>query len=78
MTITAVLDELLISRYVLLNLIKRHYIETYMDKHKLSISDEDFEKIGFNPIEVAKMEFAAGVIPLTIKRPLPGIAKVEQ
>ncbi|MCD4666248.1 DNA-directed RNA polymerase subunit K [archaeon] len=31
----------------------------------------DFEKINYNPIEIAKQEFEKGVLPLTIKRPLP-------
>jgi len=44
----------------------------------IEISDEDLEKVGFNPIEIAKKEFEAGAIPLTIKRPLPGLAKVAQ
>jgi DNA-directed RNA polymerase subunit K/omega len=35
-----------------------------MDKKKL-------EKINFNPVEIAKMEFAKDILPITIKRPLP-------
>jgi DNA-directed RNA polymerase subunit K len=38
----------------------------------LELSKQDLESIKFNPIEIAKKEFEAGVIPLTIKRPLPG------
>jgi DNA-directed RNA polymerase subunit K len=38
----------------------------------VELTNDDLEKIGFNPIEIAKIEFQAGVIPLTIKRPLPG------
>ena len=29
------------------------------------------EKIKYSPIELAKMEFEQGVLPITIKRPLP-------
>jgi DNA-directed RNA polymerase subunit K/omega len=37
----------------------------------VKISGDDLEKIGFNPIEIAKREFAAGVLPLSIKRVTP-------
>ncbi len=38
----------------------------------LEISKEDLEAIRFNPIDIAKKEFAAGVIPIEVKRNLPG------
>jgi len=37
----------------------------------LKMEKKDFEKIKYNPIEVAKREFTEGVLPITIKRPLP-------
>lgn len=37
----------------------------------LKISDEELKKILFNPVDIAKMEFNEGVLPITIKRPLP-------
>ena len=37
----------------------------------VKLSAKDLEKIRFNPIEIAKMEFHDGLLPLTIKRPLP-------
>lgn len=37
----------------------------------VKLSEKDLEKIRFNPIEVAKREYQSGVLPLTIKRPLP-------
>ena len=38
----------------------------------IEVSEEEFRAMKFNPVEIAKREFDAGVIPLTIKRPLPG------
>lgn len=38
----------------------------------IELSEEDLRAVKFNPVEIAKREFHAGVIPLTIKRPLPG------
>jgi DNA-directed RNA polymerase subunit K len=37
----------------------------------LKLKEEDLRKIKFNPIEISKMEFDKGILPITIKRPLP-------
>jgi len=37
----------------------------------LKLREDDFEMLNYNPIEIAKMEFNKGVIPITIRRPLP-------
>jgi DNA-directed RNA polymerase subunit K len=37
----------------------------------LKFSEKDLKKINFNPIKIALKEFDDGVIPITIKRPLP-------
>ena len=37
----------------------------------VKLKEGDLEKIKYNPIEIAKMEFEAGVIPITVKMPLP-------
>ncbi|MDP3734482.1 MAG: DNA-directed RNA polymerase subunit K [Nanoarchaeota archaeon] len=36
----------------------------------LNLSPADLEKIKFNPIEIAIMEFNEGILPITIKRPI--------
>ena len=38
----------------------------------MDIDGKTFEKINYSPIEIAKMEFEGGILPITIKRPLPG------
>ena len=35
----------------------------------IKLSEKDLEEIKYNPIEIAKMEFTKGVLPITIKRP---------
>lgn len=35
------------------------------------LGKEDLEKINYKPVEIAKMEFVKGILPITIKRPLP-------
>jgi len=37
----------------------------------IKLSEEDLEKMKYNPIEISKMEFEKGSLPITIKRPLP-------
>ncbi|MEM4260035.1 MAG: DNA-directed RNA polymerase subunit K [Candidatus Woesearchaeota archaeon] len=37
----------------------------------IKLSNEDLEKINYNPIEIAKIEFKEKVIPISIKRILP-------
>ena len=34
----------------------------------IKLSDKDLEKIGYNPVEIAKMEFKEGLVPITTKR----------
>lgn len=37
----------------------------------VKISDEELKKLSYNPIEIAKIEFEKGVLPITVRRPLP-------
>ena len=37
----------------------------------LKISEKELEEINYNPIEIAKRELVAEVLPITINRPLP-------
>ena len=37
----------------------------------ISLNDDDLKKIGYNPIEIAKMEYSKGLIPISVKRPMP-------
>jgi DNA-directed RNA polymerase subunit K/omega len=41
----------------------------------VKVSKEKLEEIRYNPLEIAKMELEAGVIPITVTRPLPEIKK---
>jgi len=41
----------------------------------VKLSDEEMKKIGYNTVEIAKLEFRQGLIPITIKRPMPGTLK---
>ena len=37
----------------------------------VKLSEKDLKKVAYNPIEIAKLEFEKGIIPITVKRPLP-------
>jgi len=37
----------------------------------LKLDKKELEEINYNTITIAKMEFEKGVLPITIKRPLP-------
>ena len=37
----------------------------------VKLSEKDLEEIKFNPIEISKKEFNNGILPITIKRPMP-------
>ncbi len=37
----------------------------------VKMSDADLKKINYNPIQIAKVEFDEGLLPITIRRPLP-------
>ena len=38
----------------------------------VKLSEKDLKKMKYNPVEIAKLEFEKGVIPMTVRRPLPG------
>lgn len=41
----------------------------------VKLTEKDLKRIGFNTVEIAKLEFEQGLIPITVKRPLPQAVK---
>lgn len=37
----------------------------------IKLKKEDLEKIRYNPVEIAKIEYEEGLLPIDVKRPLP-------
>ncbi len=37
----------------------------------MKMGKSELEKINYSPVELAKTEFNRGILPITIKRPLP-------
>ena len=44
----------------------------------VKLSEDELKKIKYNPIEIAKLELEADVIPMAVKKPLPKRRKVEE
>ena len=42
----------------------------FLINHNWMIHD-NWGDLAYNPIEIAKLEFKKGIIPITVKRPLP-------
>jgi DNA-directed RNA polymerase subunit K len=38
----------------------------------IKMGPEDLEKVRFDPIEIAILEFDEGVLPITVRRPIAG------
>jgi len=39
----------------------------------VKLEDKDLKKVKYNPVEIAKKEFKEGLLPITIRRPLPKV-----
>lgn len=37
----------------------------------IKLDEESLKNIKYNPLEIAKLEFEKGVVPITVKRPYP-------
>ena len=44
----------------------------------VKLSKEELEKINYNPIKIAQIELEQGILPITVKRPLPDSEKKEK
>lgn len=43
----------------------------------IKLSEDDLKKLKYNSVEIAKMEFAQRLIPIEVKRPMPGTVRHE-
>ena len=44
----------------------------------VKLNKEDLKRIRYDPIEIAKIEFEKGIIPITVKRPMPSKGSAEK
>lgn len=60
------------TKYEIARILGARSLQIAMDAPMLlKISEEELESFNFNPIEIAKRELMAGVLPITVNRPLP-------
>lgn len=43
----------------------------------VELNEEQLKKIRYSPVEIAKLEFEKGLIPIEVKKHMPGTAKKE-
>ena len=65
------IDPKIFTKYEKARIIGARALQISMGAPLLIKLEEEFEKINYNPISIAKMEFEKGILPITIKRPLP-------
>jgi DNA-directed RNA polymerase subunit K len=60
------------TKYEIARILGARALQIAMDAPLLlKINEKELEDINYNPIEIAKQELLAGVLPITVNRPLP-------
>mgnify|MGYP001562150738 CR=1 FL=1 len=66
------------SKYEVARMIGSRALQLSMGAPMLvKLSEKDLEGLKYNVREIAKREFAEGVLPITVRRPLPRTRKKE-
>ena len=65
-------EELIHTKYEKARMIGSRALQISMGAPCLiKLSKKQLEEIRYNPIEIAKLEYEKGVLPIAIKRPFP-------
>src|SRR3989344_3006451 len=60
------------TRFEIARIIGARALQISMDAPLLmEISDEDLEKMHYDALKIAEREFSSGVLPISVKRPMP-------
>ena len=66
------MEKMKYTKYEMARIIGARALQITMGSPLLvEITEEFLQKINYSPIEIAKEEFKKGILPITIKRPLP-------
>lgn len=72
-------EKMTVTKYEKARLIGSRALQISMGAEPaIKMDEKAFEKVGYSPVEIAKMEFKEGLIPLKVRRPMPGKAKGEE
>ena len=64
------------TRYEVARILGARALQIAMDAPLLmKISDEDLKEMRFDALQIADKEFNSGVLPIAVKRPMPGKTK---
>lgn len=65
-------DRQQFSRYEISRILGARALQVAMNAPLLvKISKEELERIHYDPLKIAEMEFNSGILPISVKRPLP-------
>lgn len=60
------------TKYEIARILGARALQVSMDAPLLvKIEKEDLEKVSYDPLRIAELEFNSGVLPITVRRPLP-------
>jgi DNA-directed RNA polymerase subunit K/omega len=66
------LDKTQFSRYEISRILGARALQIAMNAPLLvKISKEELERIRYDPLKIAEIEFDSGILPISVKRPLP-------
>ena len=66
------------TKYEVARILGARALQVAMDAPLLlKISKEELEKIRYDPLRIAELEFKSEVLPITVKRPFPKKARAE-
>ena len=72
MTVEKLNDQIQYTKYEIARMIGGRALQIAMGAPFLiKLSKKDIEDIHFNPVKIAQLEFEKGILPITVKRPLP-------
>jgi len=71
-------DQKLFTKYERARILGSRALQISMGApYLVKIPKKELEELKYNPLDIAKREFEAGVIPITVVRPLPEIENKE-
>lgn len=72
-------EELIYSKYEKARLIGSRALQISNGApFMVKVSEKKLKEIGYNPVEIAKMEFEAGVLPIEVRRVQPDTREKEK
>ena len=60
------------TKYEIARIIGARALQISMNAPVLAkLSKEDFERVNYDPLKIAMLEFKSGILPISVKRPYP-------